>query len=313
MPIRAACERLLAKTGVGSANCWKATAGANRRGQPPKRLSGRRVGPPWWCAGPVDFGRHVAHVGGMSVAPLRLAPTWRSPWWGLRFLAHYTRAVAGPSAWLYIAIAGGIIGFVSTYFTFRFLPYANYTEPLLIEDLLGSMGLALYRILVPILATILIAARCGAAVASDVGGKSYGRQIDALRTLGADPKRYLLTGILYAFLIGTPLLVAIGYVVATATSLIVFTATHPGHGPWFWQHHFHRELVNPGQLVPVGTYWLLAKTQLCAAGIALVAYSLGARRKDSSRDVSQGVTATILWATLLVLSVHFAFAFFEFE
>lgn len=245
--------------------------------------------------------------------PWRLMPVWRSPWWGFRFFLHYLRSVAGPSAWLYIAIAGAIIGFVSTYFTFRFLPNANYTKPLVIEDLLRSMGFALFRILVPILVTILIAARCGAAVASDVGGKRYGRQIDALRTLGVVPRRYLLTGILYAFLIGTPLLVAIGYAASAITSLIVFTATHPDRGPWFWQLHFHRELVVPNQLLYAGTIWLWAKTTVCAAGIAVIAYSRGAQPKDSSRAVSQGVTSTILWSTLYVLAVHFVFAFMEFE
>ncbi len=245
-------------------------------------------------------------------AAWRLAPRWNSPRWGWRFLRHYLRAVASPSAWLYIALAGAIIGFVATYFTFRFLPNANYTKPLVIEDLLRSMGFALYRILVPILATILIAARCGAAVAADVGGKRYGRQMDALRTLGVEPKRYLLTGILYAFLLGTPWLLAIGYATAAFTSLIVFTATHPAHGPWFWQLHFHRELVVPEQWYYAGSFWLLAKTLTCAAGIALIAYARGARPKDSSLAVSRGVTSTILWSTLYVLAVHFAFAFVEF-
>ncbi len=242
----------------------------------------------------------------------RLVPSWKNPWWGFRFLRHYLRAVAGPSAWLYIAIAGAIIGFVSTYFTFRFLPSANYTKPLVIEDLLRSMGFALFRILVPILATLLIAARCGAAVAADVGSKRYGRQMDALRTLGVAPKRYLLTGILYAFLLGTPWLLAISYAAAAATSLVVFTATHPERGPWFWQLHFHRELVVPDQWLYAGTCWLLGKTTACAAGIALIAYARGARPKDSSQAVSRGVTSTILWATLYVLAVHFAFAFVEF-
>ena len=243
----------------------------------------------------------------------RLVPAWKSPWWGARFFLHYLRAVASPSAWLYIAIAGAIIGFVSTYFTFRFLPSANYTKPLVIEDLLRSMGFALYRILVPILATILIAARCGAAVASDVGGKRYGRQMDALRTLGVEPKRYLLTGILYAFLLGTPWLLAVSYASAAATSLVVFTATHPARGTWFWQLHFHRELSVPDQWLYAGTWWLLAKTTACAAGIALIAYARGARPKDSTRAVSRGVTSTILWATLYVLAVHFVFAFVEFN
>jgi ABC-type transporter Mla maintaining outer membrane lipid asymmetry permease subunit MlaE len=244
--------------------------------------------------------------------PWRLIPLWKSPLWGFRFFIHYLRAVASPSAWLYIAIAGAIIGFVSTYFTFRFLPNANYTKPLVIEDLLRSMGFALYRILVPILVTILIAARCGAAVASDVGGKRYGRQTDALRTLGVAPKRYLLTGILYAFLLGTPWLLAIGYASSALTSLVVFTATHADRGPWFWQLHFHRELVVPEKFLYAGTYWLLAKTELCAAGIAVIAYSRGARPKESSRAVSRGVTSTILWSTLYVLAVHFVFAFLEF-
>ena len=245
--------------------------------------------------------------------PWRLIPIWKSPRWGARFFLHYLRLVSSVSAWVYIAVAGTIIGFVSTYFTFRFLPNANYTKPLLIEDLLRSMGFALYRILVPILVTILIAARCGAAVASDVGGKRYGRQIDALRTLGVDPRRYLLTGILYAFLIGTPWLLLIGYAAAAFTSLVVFTATHPTRGPWFWQLHFHRELVVPDQQFYLGTPWLMAKTAVCAVGIALIAYARGASPKDSSRAVSWGVTSTILWATLYVLFVHFVFAFLEFK
>ncbi|MBM4088134.1 MAG: ATP-binding cassette domain-containing protein [Planctomycetes bacterium] len=284
---------------------------------PGRQLATAGLLPRWtrWAAGRTgEFLAATSRVlEGCLQLPLRLIPLWKSPAWGIRFFWHYLRAVAGPSAWLYVAIAGAIIGFVATYFTFRFLPSANYTKPLLIEDLLLSMGFSLYRILVPILVTILIAARCGAAVASDVGGKRYGRQIDALRTLGAEPKRYLLTGILYAFLLGTPLLVAISYATAAATSLAVFTSTHPDRGPWFWQLHFHRELIMPGRPWYVGTNWLLGKTTLCAAGIAMLAYARGARPKDSSRAVSQGVTSTILWSTLYVLAVHFVFAFFEFQ
>ncbi len=246
-------------------------------------------------------------------APARLLPLWANARWGFRYLMHYLRLAAGPSAWLYLAMAGGIIGFVTTYFTFRFLPYANYTEPLLLENLLASMGFALYRILTPVLATILIAARCGAAVASDVGGKAYGQQIDALQTFGVRPPRYLLTGVLYAFLIGTPVLAAISYATAALASLVVFTATHPDRGPSFWNLHFHSELVVPGEFLYAGTLWLLAKTLLCAVGIALIAYHRGARSKHSSGVVSTGITSTILWSTLHVLVVHFAFAFFEFE
>lgn len=259
------------------------------------------------------FDATTSAASAVLLAPLRLLPWWKSPTWGLAYFLHYLRLVAGPSAWLYIAVAGAIIGFVTTYFTFRFLPYAQYTKPLLIEDLLHSMGFALFRILVPILASILIAARCGAAVASDVGGKVYSHQVDALRTFGVRPQGYLLTGILLAFLVGGPLLTAISYGAASLTSLAVFTATHEGLGPEFWNLHFHRRLIVPNEWLFAGTWWLVAKTVLCSLGPALLAYHLGAGPKLSSRDVSRGITATILWSTLLVLAVHFAFAFWEFE
>ncbi len=244
--------------------------------------------------------------------PWFLIPRFRSWPWGLRMSAHLLRLVAGLSAWLYLAVAGAIAGYVATYFTFRFLPFRTYTEPLLIENLLSALGFALYRILVPILVTVLIAARCGAAVTADISGKVYGQQFDALRTLGVKPARYLLTGTLYSFLIATPLLTVWAFVVARWVSLVVFTATHAGRGPDFWQLHFHQRFASEGWL-PLGFEWLLAKTLCCAAGIAAVSYYQAAKPKFSPNHVSGAVTSAILWATLWVLATHFVFAFIEFD
>jgi len=247
----------------------------------------------------------------LVAVPWKLMPRWPSLRWGLRFLGHSTRLVAGPSAWIYVAIAGMILGFVTTHFTFHFLPYSRYTEPLLRENLLHAIGFALYRVLVPVLATLLIAARCGAAVASDIGGKAYGRQVDALRSFGVRPDRYLLTGTLWAFLVGTPLLVAAAFVIARWTSLAVFAARFPELGPDFWHQHFHWNLLAGGGLWR-GTTWVLARCLCCGLGVGLIAYHQGMQPKSSSNDVSTGVTRTILWSTLLVLMIHFVFTFFEF-
>lgn len=249
----------------------------------------------------------------LAMAPLALAPIWRSPFWGFRYLIHYLLVVAGPSAIIYLAIAGAIVGFVTTYFTFKFLPYAHLTHDLLLENLLTAIGFLMYRVLVPMMATVLIAARSGAAVASDIGGKVYGRQADALKTLGGAPQRYWLTGTLWAFLIGTPFLTFVCYFVAAAVSLVVFSYTHPQQGPDYWNLYFHWGLAVPDQWTFRGFYWLLAKMLVCALGIGLIAYHVGSLPKQSSNDVSRGVTSTILWSTLFVLATHFAFAFYEFE
>ncbi|MEL7336452.1 MAG: ATP-binding cassette domain-containing protein, partial [Planctomycetota bacterium] len=55
--------------------------------------------------------------------PIDILPAWRRPMWGIRFTLHYLKLVAGPSAWVYLVMSGLIVGFTSTYFTFRFLPH----------------------------------------------------------------------------------------------------------------------------------------------------------------------------------------------
>ncbi len=244
---------------------------------------------------------------------LSVIPIWKSFRWGMRYLLHYLRLVCGPTAWFYLVMAGMITGFVTTYYIFQFLPYARYTEPLLVDDLLSATGFSLYRIFVPILATVLIAARCGAAVTADVGSKQYSNQIDALLTFGVQPRQYLLSPIMISFLVGVPILVMIGFVTARFTSVVTFTLSHPEHGPDYWYQHFHRGLHVVNQGWYYGSGWLLAKVSSCAVGIALISYHIGLKPKFSSNDVSRSVTTTILWSTLYVLIVHFTFAFFEFN
>ena len=242
-----------------------------------------------------------------------LIPTWKNPQWGFRFFWHFLLMVGGPAAFLYLIAAGLISGFVTTYFTFKFLPFTDYTEPLLVEDLLTALGFATYRIFIPVLGCVLIAARCGAAVTSDIGGRQYGNQIDALKTFGTSPRSYLLTPIIWTFLIATPLLIGAAFIAAKIISLIVFVHSHPARGANFWHFHFHRGLELPAQYLYRGFGWLMAKLLCSGFGIAIISYYQGLAPKYSSSDVSRSVTSTILWATLCVLTIHFLFALFEFE
>ncbi len=244
---------------------------------------------------------------------ISLVPIWRNPVWGMRYFAYYARMVFGPTAFLYLMASGLISGFVTTYFTFKFLPYSNYTSPLLVEDLLTALGFATYRIFVPVLSCVLIAARCGAAVTSDVGGRQFGNQIDALKTIGMRPRYYLLTPIMWSFMIGTPLLSYAAFYVAKYTSLVTFVFADGVHGPDFWDQYFHRGLEEPDLFIYRGFGWLISKLLCCGVGIGIISYYQGLKLKYSTSDVSRSVTSTILWATLFSLTVHFIFALFEYE
>ncbi|MEM1226964.1 MAG: ABC transporter permease [Planctomycetota bacterium] len=239
--------------------------------------------------------------------------------WATRFCLRYLRLVGGISAWLYLLIAGLIAGFTTTYFTLRFLPFRLYTQPLLMDDLLSSIGFALYRVLVPVLSTILIAARCGAAVAADVGVKRYGGQVDALETLGIRRPAYLLIPIVVAFLVATPILESFAFRAAAAVSRLTFVLQHPEIGAAFWRQHFYRVLTPATSDVWIGRWgpyqgfgFVMCKSLVCGLGTAVISYYQGIARKLSASDISDSITATVLWSTLFVLVVHFAIALVEF-
>jgi len=249
---------------------------------------------------------------GLGSAILHLVPRWPNVRWGLRFFGLYLRAVAGPSALLYFLMAGLVIGVVATYFTFSFLPYRRFTEPLILDDMVAALGFGLHRILVPLILTILLAARAGAAISADISTRVVGRQTEAMRTLGAVPSRYLLTGVLWAFLIGTPIIAVLSFIGARIASAVVFSMMAPDQSLFAWTAMFHRLLDSPEALLPLGTGWVAAKTLTAAFGIAVVAHAEGAAPKVSPEDVARSITRTVIRATAFGLIVHMVFALIEF-
>lgn len=235
----------------------------------------------------------------------------RLGWLG-RFLVHYLRLVGGLSACVYLVIAGLIVGFTTTYFTFRFLPFRGYTQPLLIDELIASIGFALYRVLVPILATVLVAARCGAAVAADVGVKRYNGTIDAMQTFGVPARIYLLIPIVMAFLIATPILQWMAFQSARMIASVTFLSTHEDLPLAFWMQHFDRHLLDGTTFFREGWKWVGLKGSLSGLASGVIGYYRGNAPKGSASDVSQAITSTVLWSTLCVLFIHFVVALFEF-
>lgn len=92
----------------------------------------------------------------------------------------------------------------------------------------GLVGVSLAKELSPIMMAILIAGRCGSAMAAEIGSMRVYQEIDALRTMNIDPVNYLVLPRLVAIAFALPMLVIFsmligwfgGAVVAVATSQI---------------------------------------------------------------------------------------------
>jgi phospholipid/cholesterol/gamma-HCH transport system permease protein len=104
------------------------------------------------------------------------------------------------------------------------LAYATYPEfaRLGVTSWVGpivSKGLVLQ--LAPTLSGIMLAGRVGCAMAAELGYMSVSEQIDALKTMGVNPIKYLVLPRVLAFMTMTPLLTAFAMVIGIAGGLML--------------------------------------------------------------------------------------------
>jgi phospholipid/cholesterol/gamma-HCH transport system permease protein len=85
------------------------------------------------------------------------------------------------------------------------------------------VGLTILRELGPLIATIVLGGRCGAAIAAEIGTMKVNEEVEALRIMGINPVRFLVAPRVMAFTIMAPILAVIadyvgimgGYLLAT--------------------------------------------------------------------------------------------------
>lgn len=169
------------------------------------------------------------------------------------------------------------------------------------------VALGLLR-LAPILTAFLLAGRCGSALAARFGAMRLGRQLDALRTMGLAPDRWLFPPVFWAMLATGPLLalagVGIGALGASVALSLPFSRA--GITASYFLATFP-EFLTLGEVLGV-----IVKSALMSTGLVIAAYAQGCAPKRSQRDLTRAITRTLvlvfLWATLVdaVFSLLFA-------
>ena len=158
--------------------------------------------------------------------------------------------------------------------------------------------ISVVRELAPVLAGLMVAGRMGAAMAAELGTMRVTDQIDALRTLGTDPMKYLVAPRLLAGLLALPLLVLVADVLGVAGGFLIATAKL-GFNPGTY-------LTNTVNFLAVSDVSLsLAK----AAAFGLIVSLMGCYHGYTSRGGAQGVgaatTSAVVSASILILAFDY--------
>ncbi len=98
----------------------------------------------------------------------------------------------------------------------------QFGADIFVADLVGK---SMTRELGPLMTAIIVAGRSGAAFAAELGTMKVSEEVDALRTLGLDPQRYLVFPRVLALALVVPILTMLAIVIGCVGGLVIATTS----------------------------------------------------------------------------------------
>jgi len=161
------------------------------------------------------------------------------------------------------------------------------------------VALTLIRELGPVLTAINVAGRNASGIASELGSMKVTEQIDAMRALGTDPIKKLVTPRLIATALMLPCLTVVADAVGWfAAYLIAVPLLHLVSSGFFWSSSWQA-------LVPNDIIQGLVKPFIFGIIIALVGCFYGLRTTGGTQGVGRATTQAVVFASIWIFFVTF--------
>jgi phospholipid/cholesterol/gamma-HCH transport system permease protein len=159
-----------------------------------------------------------------------------------------------------------------------------------------AVSLALVRELGPAIAALLVAGRNASGIASEIGSMVVTEQVDAMRALGTDPTRKLVTPRVVAMVLVMPLLVAVADFVGLVGGFVVAHFTLRLGAVQFWTRAVNAlqfgDLVQ-GTLKPL-IFGFIISTIACHKGLKVTGGTQGVGRATTSAVVVSSVWMLVI-------------------
>ena len=167
----------------------------------------------------------------------------------------------------------------------------------------GLVVVAHFRELGPLVTALVLAGRSGAGLASEIATMKVSEEIDALRSMGFDPVRWLVLPRCLALAATLPLLTWIGDLLALIGGLAAATA--------FSQMTPRAYIEATGDAITAGHLLAgLVETPFLAVAIGLIACGQGLLTHGGAAAVGARTTAAVVLAIFSVIVISAVFTFF---
>lgn len=167
------------------------------------------------------------------------------------------------------------------------------------EGFVGTLvALSMVRELAPVISSLLIAGRCGAAMGAELGTMRVTEQIDALEVLATDPVHYLMVPRVWATVFMLPLLIVVADAVGIAGGYVI-SVLYFGANPVTYMENTFRfmdvEDVTSG-LIKAAVFGLIVSVVGCQKGYFT---------RGGAEGVGQATTRAVVLASIAILISDF--------
>ena len=159
---------------------------------------------------------------------------------------------------------------------------------------------AQFRELGPLITAVVVAGRSGAGLASEIATMKVSEEIDALRSMGFDPMRWLVVPRCLALVISVPLLTWVGNVLALAGGLVATTGT---------TDMTLRTYLNATADAITGGHFLtgMSKTPFLGLAIGMIACGQGLATQGGAAAVGTRTTSAVVLSIFGVIVISAIF------
>ena len=160
------------------------------------------------------------------------------------------------------------------------------------------VSVSLVRELGPVLVALVVAGRVGAGITAELGSMQVTEQIDAMRALGTNPIKKLVSTRFVAVTLMLPLLTAIGDATGILGGLIIAVTNLGISAPFYWMTVLRALTYND---LITG----LVKPFIFGMAISTVACYMGFSAQGGTKGVGEATTRSVVLSSILVFVLDF--------
>lgn len=194
-----------------------------------------------------------------------------------------------------VALTGFFSGAVLSLYLSKFLIQYSATQ-----FIGATVGLTVTREVAPVITGIMVAARCGSAMAAQIGTMKVTDQLDALKMLSVHPSNYLVIPRTIASITMLPILTMISMYAGVGGGWLIALYRGVPNGTM---------LQSIQQFVQPWDFWGgILKTPVFGLIIALVACQQGMRTENGAVGVGKSTTNAVVISMVLIYVANFFLA-----